>query len=94
MKRRFRVLSLPQEYPIETQVQLVSALVVVHNFICLFDPRDKDINKDHIPTESNDNIMADGEDLARADDRGDASRRRDDITQVIWRDYKARSCRR
>jgi hypothetical protein len=38
-----------QEYPIEAQVQLVSALVVIHNYICIFNPRDKELNEKHIP---------------------------------------------
>ena len=57
MKKRFRVLLLPQEYPIVTQVQLVSALAVVHNFIRLFDPRDKELNDKQIPQEP----LAEGE---------------------------------
>lgn len=94
MKKRFRVLLLPQEYPIETQVQLVSALVVVHNFIRLFDPRDKELNEKDIPRESSDNTMTDTEYMGSADDRGNASRRREEIAQAMWRDYEARSRRR
>ena len=92
MKKRFRVLLLPQEYPIVTQVQLVSALAVVHNFIRLFDPRDKELNDKQIPQETSENSMMDTERIGLADDRGNASRHREEIAQAMWRDYKARSC--
>jgi hypothetical protein len=73
-----------------TQGQLVSVLPVMHNFICLFDPKDKELNEKHMPEETS----ADSENMRPRDDRGDASKHRDDITQVMWRDYKARShCR-
>jgi DDE superfamily endonuclease len=92
MKRRFRVLLLAQEYSIETQVQLVSALTVVHNFIRLYDPRDKELNTTHIPQETS---STDSEIMRPpADDRGNASRRREDIARAMWRDYEARSRRR
>jgi hypothetical protein len=68
MKKHFRVLLLPQEYPIEVQVQLVSALVVMHNFIRVFDPRDEELNENHIPRESSDNTMTDTEHIGLGDD--------------------------
>jgi hypothetical protein len=94
MKRRFRALQVPQEYSIETQVQLVSALVVVHNFIWLFDPRDKELNAQDTFQETSDNTRTDSWEMGLADDQGNASRRREDIARVMWRDYEARSCRR
>jgi hypothetical protein len=94
MKKHFQVLLLPQEYLIATQVQLVSALVVVHYFIHLFDPRDKELNDKQIPQETSENSMMDTECVGLADDRGNTLRCREEITQVIWRDYEARSCRR
>jgi hypothetical protein len=92
IKRHFWVLLLAQEYLIETQVQLVSVLTVVHNFIHLFDPRDKELNTTHIlqETSSTDSKIM----RPPADDQGNASRHREDIAWVIWRDYEARSCHR
>jgi hypothetical protein len=87
MKKRFRVLLLPQPYPIETQVQLVSALTVVHNFIRLFDPKDKELNEKHIPQETSDHLMTETENIGSADGRGNAWKRREDIAQAMWRDY-------
>ena len=49
MKKRFRVLLLPQEYPIEMQVRLVSALAALHNIIRVYDPDDRVIDDDYIP---------------------------------------------
>jgi hypothetical protein len=94
MKRRFQVLQFPQEYPIKTQVQLVSALAVVHNFIRLFDPKDKELNAQDTPQETSNNTRTDSWDMGLADDQGNASRCREDIAQAMWRDYEARSCRR
>jgi hypothetical protein len=75
-------------------VQLVSALAVVHNFIRLFDPRDKELNEKHIPRKTSDNTLTDTEHMGPADDQGNASRHREDIVQAMWRDYEARSrCR-
>jgi hypothetical protein len=89
MKRHFWVLLLTKEYLIETQVQLVSALTVVHNFIHLFNPRDKELNTTHIPRETS---CTDSENMRLpADDQGNALRHREDIVQAMWRDYEARS---
>ena len=87
------VLLLPQEYLIKTQVQLVSALAVMHNFIHLFDPKDKELNKKHMPQETSNNTVTDSKNRPR-DDQGDALKHRDDIVWVMWRDYKARSYHR
>jgi hypothetical protein len=94
MKKRFRVLLLAQEYPIEAQVQLVSALVVVHNYIRIFDPRDKELNEKHIPRENSENTMTDIERVRVADEQGKAARCREEIMQAMWKDYEARSRRR
>jgi len=40
MKRRFKVLTIPQEYNLNTQAQIVSVLAVVHNFMKIQDPND------------------------------------------------------
>ena len=37
LKKCFKVLLLPQAYPLESQACLVSALAVVHNFILIHD---------------------------------------------------------
>ena len=46
LKKRFKVLITAQEYYLEDQARLVSALAVVHNFIHLHDPNDNDFKED------------------------------------------------
>jgi len=94
MKKRFQVLLLAQEYPIEAQVQLVSALVVVHNYIRIFDPRDKELNEKHVLRENSENTMTDIECVRVADKQGKAARCREKIVQAMWKDDEARSHRR
>ena len=38
IKHHFKVLLITQEYSLEMQSQLISGLVVLHNFICTHDP--------------------------------------------------------
>lgn len=38
LKKCFKVVVTPQEYSLEFQAQLVPALAVIHNFICIHDP--------------------------------------------------------
>ena len=40
MKRCFKILTIPQEYDLYTQAQIVCALAVVHNFMKINDPDD------------------------------------------------------
>jgi len=63
-------------------VQLVSALAVMHNFIHLFDPKDKELNKKHMPQETSNNTVTDSKNRPR-DDQGDALKHRDDIVWVM-----------
>lgn len=92
-KKRFKVLIVPQEYPIRTQAQLVSALAVVHNFIRIHDPED-------IPEDEEEDRQGRGDDVgtlqghAVQDDRGRATQRRDAIAQAMWDDYERRGRRR
>ena len=92
-KKWFKVLVIAQEYNVETQAQLVSALSVVHNFIRIHDPDDlpeNDEEEDH----SQLNV-----DIGRlqhtigADERGRAAERRDTIAKAMWADYE-RICSR
>jgi len=94
MKKRFWVLLLPQEYPIEMQVCLVPTLTVLHNIIWVYDPNDKVIDEDFIPDTCNDSqTYSEGiEHSLSAEERGRAAKCRDDIAQVMWRDYMVQSC--
>jgi len=43
MKERFNVLQSTLEYLLRVQAQLVIAIVVIHNWIRIFDPQDEEI---------------------------------------------------
>jgi hypothetical protein len=99
LKRRFRVLIIPQEYSLDFQACLVSALAVIHNFIHIHDPGDVHyINNDEDEGESNTTITQmndeDAEDSEEvdlhADEQGHAADRREKITRRMWRDYRNR----
>jgi hypothetical protein len=96
MKKRLRVLLLRQEYPTKMQVRLVSALAALHNILRIYDPDDRVIDDDFIPDVC-DNSQVYSERIERtlsAEERGRATKRRDDIAQAMWRDYMAQSrCR-
>ena len=40
MKKQFKILTLPQEYDLDTQAQIMCVLGVVHNFMKINDPDD------------------------------------------------------
>jgi hypothetical protein len=90
-KRRFKVLINAQEYSLETQARLVSALAVVHNFICIHDPRDVDPTETDIIEDQGSQIQGairGREERVAADERGRAAEHRDRIAHAMWRDYR------
>jgi hypothetical protein len=90
LKKRFKVLIVPQEYEIEIQAQLVSALSVVHNFIRVHDPHDLIGSDDD--DEDQPEVLRDGS-LQRnitAAERIRATARRDKIAEAMWADYVKR----
>jgi hypothetical protein len=95
-KKRFKVLTVPQEYPLSMQAQLVSALTVIHNFVRIHDPQD--IPEDDDENEGgreNDGNGGPPQDAAARDERGRAAERRDVIAKAMWLDYeqRGRCCR-
>jgi hypothetical protein len=93
------VLVVPQEYSLEHQARLVSALVVIHNFICIHDLRDNDyIDEDKgVVAMENTTQKDEGSDVGLglglegnypAGERGRAAERREQIAHRMWRDYK------
>jgi hypothetical protein len=95
LKRRFKVLTAAQEYPIDFQARLVSALAVIHNFIRIHDPREPEDEYDDEP-EDEDNTEDEGnpgDNMANSStvhgaERGRAADRRERIAQNMWRDYQ------
>ena len=93
------MLVVPQEYSLEHQARLVSALAVIHNFIRIHDPRDNDyIDEDEgVVATENTTQKDEGSDMESgsgsegdypAGERGRAAERREQITRRMWRDYK------
>ena len=76
------------------QVHLVPALAVLHNIIWVYDPNDKVIDEDFIPDMCNDSqIYSEGIECSlSAEERGRATKHRDNIAQAMWRDYVVQSC--
>jgi len=96
MKKRFRVLLLPQEYPIAMQVRLISALAALHNILRIYDLDDKIIDEDYIPDVCDGSQMY-SEGIVRTlstEERGRAAKCRDDIAEAMWKDYMVQSRRR
>jgi hypothetical protein len=94
-KKRFKVLVVPQEYPLRSQAQLVSALAVVHNFIRIHDlddfPEEED-EEDEGREEDRDIGTLQGNITTNEHER--AVERRDEIAQAMWADYERRGRRR
>jgi hypothetical protein len=85
LKKHFKVLITAQEYSLEDQARLVSALAVVHNFICLHNPNDNDFEEDF--TQQSRGKVSSGN--VPEDEEGHAAERRKQIALAMWRDYKA-----
>ena len=86
MKRRFKVLTIPQEYDLSIQAWIVSALAVVHNFMKIQDPNDLLFKDRTLGSESDtdESMTAQGE-----VDWDSVSARRDKIAQDMWKDYQS-----
>ena len=85
--------------PIEGQARVIPACLVIHNFICIYDPTDDIILEgseleDCTSDEENQNVGDLGGAAARAETRR-ADQRRDEIADKMWEDYcRQRSTRR
>jgi hypothetical protein len=89
LKRRFKVLTAAQEYPMADQARIVSAVAVVHNFIRTYDPKDTIFIEENVDKGQRDAPKKDpGENMAYKDERGRAAERRDEIARAMWRKYK------
>ena len=86
LKKRFKVLLLPQAYPLETQVRLVSALAVVHNFILIHDPSDSEFIDDD-DNQIQGEIRERGERAVLQEERTRAAEQREQLAQAMWRSY-------
>jgi hypothetical protein len=89
MKKRFKILTIPQEYDLDTQAQIVCALAVVHNFMKTNDPDDPLWTETlELDSETDDTVTA-----QRAGTRGERARaaaHREAIALAMWEDYQSK----
>jgi hypothetical protein len=95
------VLAKAQEYSLVDQARIVSAVAMVHNFICIHDPKDNESvearieraaqKEGHQPERpERPERQERPEHVAPADERARATKRRDQIARAMWRDYRVR----
>ena len=88
LKRRFRILRSPPEYPFTAQVKLVFALTALHNFIRLHNDDKKDGNWTQ---EKGDEEQGTTEDGSHEDGQEgwalEMKELRDEIAEHMWSDY-------
>jgi hypothetical protein len=90
LKKRFKVLTIAQEYELDTQALIVSALSVLHNFIRTHDPDDLVEEEDENHGARHQERNPHEADLQRnitAEERDRATARRDRIAAAMWADY-------
>jgi hypothetical protein len=89
MKKRFKVLLLPQEYSFTTQTQLIAALAALHNFIIIHDSRD--IYEEEVEFEmSTDDSRGEHQGAVPREEQIRAAERRDHMAMTMWEEYVAR----
>ena len=94
MKKRFKVLLLPPEYPFTTQAQIIPALALLHNFIMHHDPGE--ISHDDLDDEDGSEPGADDVEGAlqattSREERTRAAEHRDRIALAMWNEYSTRA---
>ena len=93
VKRRFKVLMIAQEYSPEMQLQLISGLAVIHNFICTYDPsnlpEDSEMEMATGLSGEVERMTANLADQAiSSEERNQAAECRDTIALAMWDDYQ------
>ena len=87
---------IAQEYPFTNQMQIVSAVAFLHNFIVIHDP--DEISVGEVETEGNTDDSVDRwsrhQSVIPQDEWARAAEHRDRIAQEMWADYIARPARR
>jgi hypothetical protein len=94
LKRRFRILVIPPEYDMKTQVRLPAALAALHNFIRDHDPsevedfdgEDEDLDDPQPGEPVSMGDLAEG--VPRRAERRQADDLRDRIAKAMWEDYR------
>jgi hypothetical protein len=91
IRQRFRILLVAPEYDLHVQARIPAALCALHNFIRKHDPDEGPLHKtsdpsDHGYYDSDSYPEATGEE--EIDVANEASKRRDEIAQAMWDDYR------
>ena len=87
LKKRFKIIHEANDFPIEAQGRIASAICVVHNFIRIHDPEDlPEPEEDHsiLPF----NASLGGHSRISSQERNEAGKRRDEIANAMWIQYE------
>ncbi|CAN6463016.1 unnamed protein product [Victoria cruziana] len=88
LKERFPILKNHVSYPISTQVKIVIATCVLHNFIISHNPNVEQFIPDNMISDNDVNeIINDEEHTSQAQTRGSNNELRENITSTMWEDY-------
>ncbi|XP_020271005.1 uncharacterized protein LOC109846194 [Asparagus officinalis] len=101
LKNRFKILTAKPNYPFPTQVDIVLACTILHNFIAIEDPQDDILNENVLIDEENDDMTnEDGTNVVdftqsrtqreERDARNEWKELRDQIAWAMWVDYCAK----
>ena len=95
MKKRFKVLTIPQEYDLEMQAQIMCALAVVHNFMKIHDPGDQSFKDDDMVFDSDgdNSITTWPGSVGSKRESARAAAHRETITHAMWEDYQSKKAR-
>jgi hypothetical protein len=78
------------EYSLEKQAKLVNTICALHNFICVNDPGEADLDEDFMADVERATPQHVREDFATdvsAVEREEASQKRDEIAKAMWEEY-------
>ncbi|XP_031495953.1 uncharacterized protein LOC116261366 [Nymphaea colorata] len=87
LKARFPILKNHVSYPISTQVKIVQATCVLHNFIINHNPNAEQFPSDDINDSEVSEIINDDENTEQTQIRGSNNELREQITSTMWNDY-------
>ncbi|XP_020262563.1 protein ALP1-like [Asparagus officinalis] len=99
LKNRFKILTSKPHYPFPTQVDIVLACAILHNYIAIVDLGDDLLNEDITIDDDDVEIATEGEDAnlvdfsqnvtqrEERDSRNEWKEKRDDIASAMWIDY-------
>ncbi|XP_020253884.1 uncharacterized protein LOC109830943 [Asparagus officinalis] len=98
LKNRFKILSAKPHYPFPTQIDIVIACTILHNYIVIEDPGDELLHEDNHIEEDGDEIANEGKEgvvdftqtmtqREERDSRNEWRAKRDQIAIKMWKDY-------